>query len=281
MIEQRESEYNSIFVYERGGMIYMSFGHNSKIWTESAYDPGDVTKLPIQYTRAMTAGLAYPSSLERVLEIGFGGGRTAWYLHHFMPEVSVTSVELDPEVVALAKIHFGIKDEPNFQVVTKDGRLYLASNDLTYDIIFVDAYRGPFVPFHLLTQEFYKLAKSRLTPGGVVVQNIEPSTMLFDSALATIASVFANVDVYDAGGNYVAVAYDGPAISHEQLLMTAAKRQALYNFAYALPEVLGPRRVLDRTLEGSVLTDDFAPVESLKSIERHKARLEDISRPAQ
>jgi spermidine synthase len=281
LLEKRESEYNSIFVYERDGLVYMSFGHNQKIYTESAYDPSDVTKLPIKYTRLMTAGLAYSTSLSRVLEIGFGGGRTAWYLHHFMPEVSVTSVELDPEVVALAKTYFGIKDEPNFEVVTQDGRLHLAGTDQTYDIILVDAYRGPFVPFHLLTKEFYQVAKSRLSAGGVMVQNIEPSTMLFDSAIATISSVFANVDLYDAGGNIVAVAYDGPTMPNEQLFATAASRQTQFGFAYPLADVLSQRRVLNETFTASVLTDDFAPVESLKSIERHNMRLDDISRPAQ
>jgi spermidine synthase len=105
--------------------------------------------------------------------------------------------------------------------------------------------------------------------------------MLFDSAVATISSVFANVDFYDAGGNVVAVAYDGPARSNEELLATATSRQSQFNFAYPLPAILAQRRVLSEKLEAAVLTDDFAPVESLKSIERHNARLDDISRPAQ
>ena len=85
------------------------------------------------------------------------------------------------------------------------GRSYMLKANATWDVIMIDAYRGPFVPFHLLTKEFFQLAKTKLNPGGVVVQNVEPTTMLFESAMATIKSVFANVDVYDAGGNIVTI----------------------------------------------------------------------------
>ena len=61
------------------------------------------------------------------------------------------------------------------------------------------------MPFHLTTQEFYRLVKSRLTEGGVVAQNVEPTTMFFDSAYATMKSVFDQVDAIDAGGNIVLI----------------------------------------------------------------------------
>ena len=39
--------------------------------------------------------------------------------------------------------------------------------------------------------------------GGVVAQNIEPNTMLFDSAVNTVHQVFPQVEFYGAGGNNV------------------------------------------------------------------------------
>ena len=122
----------------------------------------------------MTVGLAYASGLDNLLEIGFGGGRTAWYLHKHMPALDITCVELDPAVVELAKKHFGVRAEDKFKIVVADGRSYMVKSKETWNVIMIDAYRGPFVPFHLLTEEFYKVVKSKLKPGGVVVQNIEP-----------------------------------------------------------------------------------------------------------
>ena len=142
----------------------------------------------------------------------------------------------------------------------------------------IDAYRGPFVPFHLLTKEFYQIVKSHLAEGGVVAQNIEPSTMLFDSAAKTIHAVFPQVDFYVAGGNVVTIAYDGPPQSKDDLDRTAHERDSAYKLRYSLHDMLAQRRQIQ--IEGgsvidpkaTVLTDDFAPVEALKAIEAHNRK---------
>jgi len=169
LIEMRESKYNNIYVYQKGEYISMTFGHNRRIFVESVYNPQNEKELPVIYTRYMTVAIVYAKALESILQIGLGGGRTSWYTHKHLPNTSVTAVEIDPEVISLAKKYFGIKEEKTFHIVARDGRLYLARNQDQYDIIFIDAYRGPFVPFHLLTKEFYHIVKTRLKPGGVVV----------------------------------------------------------------------------------------------------------------
>jgi spermidine synthase len=278
LLEERSSTYNNIYVYKDGSNVMMTFGHNRRFYTESIYDSTDELALPVTYTRYMTVGLAYASAADNLLEIGFGGGRTAWYLHKHMPKLDITCVELDPAVVDLAQKHFGVKAEDKFKIVTADGRSYLTKNRETWNVIMIDAYRGPFVPFHLLTEEFYKLVQSKLKPGGVVVQNVEPTTMMFDSAIATISKVFANVEVLDAGGNIVTVAYDGPKRSQPELMARAAVLQQKHNFVYPLAAFLGERRAVTRT-RGKVLTDDFAPVESLLAIEKHNRKLDEFSEP--
>ena len=278
LVESKESLYNNIYVYKEGDFYAMTFGYNRKIYTESIYNSKDDRDLPVTYTRYMTAALIYAKDVHSILEIGFGGGRTSWYLHRFLPGVSVTSVELDPEVAALAKKYFGIKDEPNFHLVDRDGRLFLQQSQDKYDIILVDAYRGPFVPFHLLTKEFYQLVKDHLAPGGAVGQNVEPSTMLFDSAVKTIQSVFPQTDFYVAEGNVVTIAYDGTPRDQADLQKSAKQRQFELNLRYQLPAMLTQRRALDpKTLDASakVLTDDFAPVEALKAIENHNRKWPD------
>ncbi len=278
LLEERSSTYNNIYVYKEGPNVIMTFGHNRRFYTETIYDSTNELALPVAYTRFMTVGLAYAGAADNLLEIGFGGGRTAWYLHRHMPKLDITCVELDPAVVELAQKHFGVKPEDRFKIVTADGRSYLVKSRETWNVIMIDAYRGPFVPFHLLTEEFYKVVKSKLKPGGVVVQNVEPTTMMFDSAIATISKVFANVEVLDAGGNIVTVAYDGPKKTQPELTARAAVLQQQHNFVYPLSAFLGERRTVTRS-PGKVLTDDFAPVESLLAIEKHNRRLEEFSEP--
>ena len=274
LIDQRESVYNNIYVFKEGPFVTMTFGHNRALYTETVYDERDELALPVRYTRYMTAALAYADGVDRLLEIGFGGGRTAWYLHRTMPELDIVSVELDPEVFELAELHFGVRTEPNFHVSIEDGRRYLQGRDETWPIIMIDAYRGPFVPFHLLTTEFYELVKARLAPGGAVAQNVEPTTMMFEAALATIGGVFDNVDLYDAGGNVVMIAYDGPELDREILLAAAERLDAAHGFKYPLSELVVRRRPVTGLPDTRPMTDDFAPVESLRAIDRHNRKLD-------
>ena len=280
LLESRESVYNNIYVRQQGDLVTMQFGKNERFWTESVYDRSDREALPVTYTRYLTAALAYPPEVRSILEIGLGGGRTASYLNIFMPEVAIHSVELDPEVIEMAEAWFDVTPNEKLTIEAADGRIHLMRSEAKHDIIMVDAYRGPFVPFHLLTREFYFTAKRRLAEGGVLAQNIEPTTMLFDSAVATLASVFDNVDLYPSGGNVVAIAYSGPRRAQSELLARAEALQQAHGFKYPLPALVEERRVLTDPPDADPLVDDFAPVEMLKSIERHNEGIEDIARPA-
>jgi len=271
LLEKRESLYNNIFVFQDGNIISMTFGQNKRFFTESNINLSDPRALVIEYAPYMTLGLAYAPKVERILEIGLGGGSIVSYLSRALPDATIVTVELDKDVVALAKKYFRFKETENLQTVVSDGRAFLMRNDERWDVILLDAYRGPFVPFHLLTREFYALVKSRLNPGGVVVQNIEPSTMLFDSATATLNSVFPSVDFYDGVENVVAVGYDGPSLRQSELLQRAAKVQKRYKLRYDLRTLAAERRVLRRPI-GKVMTDDFAPVETLRAIAKNNQK---------
>jgi spermidine synthase len=272
VIESVESEYNNIFVIKRGQLLYMNFGYRGSHYVESVYDLLDPAGLPVQYTRYMTLAAIYAAKLERAAFVGLGGGRTASYLVRSFPELRMEVAELDPEVIRLAQKYFGVQESERLRIHAQDGRIFLNRTRATYDAVFLDAYRGPFVPFHLLTKEYFELIKKRLNPGGVVAQNVEPSTMVLDSAIKTIATVFRNVDTYEAAGNVVIVAYDGDPISQERLRERAAAITGRYKLRYDLTGLLAAKRVI-RPQEGArLLTDDFAPVEMLKTIKRHNER---------
>lgn len=266
LLEQRKSLYNNIYVYRDGDIVTMSFGKNKRFYSQSGMKLSEPQTLLYEYSRAMTIGIAYAPKLDRILEVGLGGGVNASYLHAALPAAQILTVELDQEVVDLAKKYFNYTETERRRAVVADGRAYLLRDTGKWDIIFLDAYRRGFVPFHLVTKEFFALVKSRLNPGGIVVQNIEPSTMLFESATATLHSVFASIDVYDGVENVIAVGYDGPPLKQSELLARAARAQQQYMLRYDLRAMAAERRVL-RKSAGKVLTDDFAPVETLRAIE--------------
>lgn len=272
VIEKVESEYNNVFVIKQGQMLYMNFGYRGSQYVESVFDMLDRGSLAARYTRYMTIAAAYAEPFDRAAFVGLGGGRTASYLVESFPRLSMEIAELDPEVIRLAKKYFGVKESERLKISAQDGRIFLTRSKATYDAVFLDAYRGPFVPFHLLTKEYFEIIKKHLRPGGVVAQNVEPNTMVLDSAIRTIGTVFRNVDTYEAGGNVVIIAYDGEPVSPARLRQRAAALTKQHKLRYDLVELLGAKRDI-RPQEGAkLLTDDFAPVEMLKTIKRHNER---------
>ena len=261
VIARRESQYATTLIVRDGKYLTMRFGINKCIFTESRYNPSDPSELPIPYTQVMTVALAYTSG-SRIAEIGMGGGRLATYIHDYMTESRVTCVELDPGVIDLAKRYFDVKPGPRMELVTRDGRVYMASTKRNFDVILVDAYQGTLVPFHLVTQEFFRILKRKLTPGGVVAQNISPKVLDFHRMVATARTVFDHVDLYRAHKNWVLVAYDGPFKSDALLNLRAQQIQDSYSLRYPLSDMIADRYADATTNKDDVpaFTDDFAPV---------------------
>ena len=273
LLAQVDSLYNDISVYRQAnGLMMLTFGARRLNYVESIVNPKDELDLPVTYTQSMTAGLAYAATLTRAAIIGLGGGRTAWYYHKSVPDLDFTAAELDPAVVQLAGQYFNVRPEQNFAIDVQDGRVWLSKSDKDFDVFLIDAYRGPFVPFHLLTTEFYQLVAKHLRPGGVAVQNVEPTTMLFDSAVATIKSAFAHVVFLRGQGNIVILAYNGPEKDEETLRRQATERTGQYHLRYDHTAILDRRFTPAWNDQPTPLPDDFAPVEYLKAVARHNEK---------
>jgi spermidine synthase len=110
--------------------------------------------------------------LERVAILGNAAGTTARAMGVYYPEARIDGVELDPAVTRVGRRWFGLGDNPKLTVHDADARPYLRSTDERYDLVVVDAYHQPYVPFYLATREFFELVRSRLRPGGIVALNV-------------------------------------------------------------------------------------------------------------
>jgi spermidine synthase len=272
LIAAIETEYNNIYIYKNREYVTMKFVRFGTGYTESTTNTNDDSELPVFYTRVMLVGLLYADSPRNILMIGLGGGTLTNYLHKFLKnDVYVRVVELDSGVIAAAKKYFHTREFSNYKIIENDGRLYLHDAQQTYDIIMLDAFRGGYVPFHLLTKEFYALANSRLNPGGCLVINLHAATELFPSSLATVKQVFPNVETFQAQGNVVVVAYQGEKKDEKNLKKKTAYMQNKYRLNYDLEKIY--RLKYNENYENaSVLTDDFSPAYYLDSIKRHNLK---------
>ena len=268
-----ETEYNDIYISKRRTELTMSFQLKGWDYTELIANLKDADDLPLKYTRNMTLGVLYPQETKRVLMIGLGGGSISTYLGRHMPELPIDTVEIDPGVVTAAKKYFGIRETDKVRYLEGDGRVFLNRRKDTYDLILVDAFHGGYVPFHLLTKEFYALLKQRLTPNGAAAFNVHDGTKLYASTLLTLASVFGSVHLYPSGeGEVIAIATAGPAPDVETLASRAATLQERHKFRFALPQLLERRSERKPAQKGELLTDDFSPVNLYDTIGERRGR---------
>src|SRR5439155_17954202 len=100
--------------------------------------------------------------------IGDAGGTIDRMYGLFYPGIAIDGVELDPSVTEAGRRFLGLDDNPRLHGYTADGRPFLERTRKRYDLIVVDAYRQPYVPFYLATREFFALARRQLRAGGIL-----------------------------------------------------------------------------------------------------------------
>jgi predicted membrane-bound spermidine synthase len=258
-----ETEYNDVFITRRQqNQLVMSFQVKGWDYTESVTNLADPDDLPLRYAQTMTIATIYPETTKKVLMLGLGGGSISTYLGRFLPDAAITTVEIDPGVIAATKTYFGLRETDRMRYRAADGRVFLNRNTELYDLILLDAYRGGYVPVHLLTREFYTLVKQRLAPGGAAAFNVHDSNKLYPSTIKTLAEVFPALDLYPTGlGEVIVVATLAP-LDEETLERRAVALQARHGFRFALPQLL-QRRAGNPPPQaaGDLITDDFAPAD--------------------
>src|SRR5262249_35919183 len=144
-----------------------------------------------------------------------------------------------------------------------DGRVFLHRNAELYDLILLDAYRGGYVPFHLLTREFYTLVRQRLAPGGAAAFNVHDGSKLYLSTVKTLGEVFPGLDLYPTGLGETIVVGTASPLDKATRESRAAALQERHGFRFALPQLL--QRRLDQppaqAANAEIITDDFAPAD--------------------
>ncbi|HEY0603916.1 MAG TPA: fused MFS/spermidine synthase [Herpetosiphonaceae bacterium] len=218
--------------------------------------------------------------VDSLLMIGSAAGTIPkQFLAFYGNDARIDAVEIDPEIVKIGREYFQMEDQsvPNYKVYTEDGRVFLNRSQETYDVIGMDAYHQPYIPFHLTTHEFFTEVDAHLAADGVAVVNAgKPGTdyRLVNALASTMRSVFPQVFILDVPsfGNSIVIGVKQPVGDG------VANFRA--NMAQMDDSVL--RFVMEQALEGSTppklplrewteqdaaqvvaFTDDWAPVESV------------------
>jgi predicted membrane-bound spermidine synthase len=273
LVLETESAYNYIQVLRWGPGVQLKL--NEGYGVQSVYNPqGDLTGGIWDYFLIAPFFSPAPSDEGQVGSlclIGLAGGTVSKLYTRAYGSIAIDGVELDPAIIAAGQRYFAM-DEPNLNVVAEDGRAFLTGlpAERLYDVIAVDAYRPPYVPFHLSTREFFESCRAHLSERGVVAVNgarVQGDDRLVETLAATMQAVFPSVFIVEepdegfATGNSLVVATARPSSLADWQANVAGLRQPL------LVEMA--RRAAPHAREAAVhsgdvvLTDDRAPVEQI------------------
>lgn len=177
-----KSDYSHIRIRRANTVRTMAFVRDTgEEALESQVDLNAPHELRFAYLQHMFLSYVFRPQQEKVLIVGLGGGSMVHFLKRYDPAVQVEVVEIDPVVVRLADQYFGVRSADNVKIITADAFEYLATTPSQYDVIYMDAFLKPSretdstgVPLRLRTIRFYQAVQKKLTPGGLVVFNLNP-----------------------------------------------------------------------------------------------------------
>ena len=167
-----------------------------------------------------------PVTVENLAVIGLAAGTIPKQYSRVFGSIAVDGIELDPAIVQAGRDYFAL-DDPNINVIVGDGRYELNQLQSKYDVITLDAYKVPYIPWHLTTQEFFQEVHAHLTDQGTVAVNVGRAPndrRLVEAITATLLTVFPTVHAIDVPGalNTILVATVQPSTATDLAANLAA-----------------------------------------------------------
>ncbi|HZV97643.1 MAG TPA: polyamine aminopropyltransferase [Methylophilaceae bacterium] len=187
-VHRNVSDDSSVDVSEVDGIRSLHLGTDT---VQSSMRIKAPFELELRYTRGMMAFLLFSNTVRNVLAIGLGGGSVPKYLYHHVPEIKTRVIEINPQIIHIARSHFEVpQDDNRFEVVEGDGVLYLRENEAAAQALMIDAFDSRGIPPDLCSQEFFDSCAAALTADGIFAINLWSSDKNFDVYLARIELSF-------------------------------------------------------------------------------------------
>ncbi|MDO8329016.1 MAG: hypothetical protein Q7T36_00925 [Fluviicoccus sp.] len=201
--------------------------HFNNIHVQSEMRVDAPVELVFGYTQAMMAFLLVQPQPQDILLVGLGGGSLSKYCHFFLPESCITTVEINPEVIALRDSFHIPPDSPRFRIVQEDGVNYMRHQRDTADVILLDGYDDTGLPDALTTPLFYRDCYLALRDGGILVSNYNCDDLQLATCLGRLGKIFSGkvlIIKSQTSGNKVLFAFKNYRHLPHELMMERAER---------------------------------------------------------
>jgi spermidine synthase len=267
-VYETDSAYNYIQVLDQQGYTMLRLNEGQGI--HSIYSP-TVINFHGPWEQVLVAPFFNKapydlSNVKSMAIVGLAAGTTARQATAVYPSIAIDGYEIDPKIVDVGRKYFDM-NEPNLNVIIQDGRVGLSHSTKHYQIISVDAYRPPYIPWQMTTREFFQIVKDHLTTDGVMVINVGRAPndrRLIDAMSSTISSVFPSLYIVDIPDTFNSIIFAS--------MQPTQATNLIENFNY-LSQNQTVHPLLLETLQVSVanlktptpsqvvFTDDKAPIE--------------------
>ncbi|MBM3861797.1 MAG: methyltransferase domain-containing protein [Verrucomicrobia bacterium] len=265
ILHEKQSPFNTVVVTEdEQGLRTLWFEKGGA--RQSVVKVGDPEHVDLPYAQVVMAGLAFCETPQRILVVGLGGGTIPSFLHQHYPKATIDAVDIDPEVVAVARRFFGFREDATMRAHVADGRKFIEDCRKPYDIIILDAFGTDNVPYSLATVEFIRSVKRALSPRGLAVWNIwsSPFNPLYDAMVRTYQEVFDELylfDMRDAGNKILIGLPRAERLSRDELARRAKRISKEKRFRFDLSDLVayGYQFVSEKDPKARVLMDKDKP----------------------
>ena len=265
VVAVRDSAHGRIVVLDKGD--YRLLVVNGIVQTGIPHDLARLSKgecLRIGYYQELLPYTVADPRGRKALLVGLAGGMTAAMLR--LHDLEVDCVDIDPEIIAVARKHFGFKGD----AVATDGRWFLETCPGRYDFCVLDTYSGDAFPFHLATRQGFEAAKRALKPDGMLAINYigAPGGRPFACIVATLKAVFPHVLALrkDEGDDVQTITVFASA---REIRFNKGWLDSLGGFGGPDPigQAIQRLAVVPTRADAFVLTDDYCPMDFLRADE--------------
>jgi spermidine synthase len=291
LVYEKETLYSHLDVIDRGNIrtLYLDGNIHSQMYKDKPEE------LVNTYTKYFHLGFLFNPNANDILFVGGGGFSGPKNFLSTYSDVRIDVVEIDPDVISAARDYFNlpVDNGSRLMIYNDDARNFLSKTEKKYDLIILDAFSKNYVPFHLMTMEYFQLLDKKLTSNGVIISNNIGSMTgdrsdIVRAVYKTISQVFPSVYVFPTENNLgnlqnimLAAMKTPTEYRNDELRQLASNNDNNnHNSSTALADLDYLEHLYEAELETSdvpLLTDQFAPVEILiNPVTREPYNLENV-----
>lgn len=204
-VYETESAYNYVQVVRQENCNYLLL-NEGQAYHSFYCDGGVVPHISVWSIMLAAPYFRDPSQLaevESLAVVGLAAGTIPKQFTRVFGPIHIDGIELDPAIVEVGRTYFDLV-EPNINIIVGDGRYELNQLNNRYDVITLDAYKVPYIPWHLTTHEYFNEVRDHLNEDGVLAINVGRAPQdrrLVEAMTATLLTVFPTVHTIDVPGS--------------------------------------------------------------------------------